>query len=244
MGQRLVIAINCDYHKDNGDKVSDAIAESRIKGYVSSYDGSNDITIVNCYYHWSGYTTSSLNTAITIMEAMDSDTRKCTFDTKNSDVLDNMMEAVHVLWRTGAGFTEEGRETAIAWLESIKETVNGEPRLEAFINEIRDAPIQTDHSDGIIELSNTGMNDSFIRGENNCLIDMTAMTMYNDTFSDVTDTLGDFETEMMEDATVLTVAPDDDMSLQEAKTLLAEVWNGYDDTEFYRYGESYYSILA
>lgn len=56
--------------------------------------------LANAYYHWSAYTTSSLQMAMDILQQLES---------KSSDIKDDTLLAIRLLESTGAGITDEER---------------------------------------------------------------------------------------------------------------------------------------
>lgn len=86
--------------------------------------------IANCYYHWSAYTSSSLEVVKQIMEAF---TDELTESCKINGVLDNRLLAIRLLEKTGAGVYSKDAENVLTLYPGLS-FAEGNNRNEGLIS--------------------------------------------------------------------------------------------------------------
>lgn len=131
-------------------------------------------SLANCYYHWSAYTSSAKFL-----------TRQILLYLKNSRTTDPLLKAIRCLEKTGAGLDKFE-------LEDVKKLYPKRTFKKA-----------KDRNDGLIAITQNGMNETRRWEEGRVTIDIISNTLYFDVF--FTETIKEFKKDQMssEDITIL-----------------------------------------
>jgi len=164
----------------------------------------NEEIIANGYYHWSGYSTSSAETALKAFMRI------------GNQIKDPVIKAIRMLEATGAGSTDSVKE--------ILKEMYPNNRFKTVI----------DRNTGLIEVTKKGIEESLFWSEGNIYIDIDKKTIIfevlweldkediDNVMEDIT-TLPTMENYSMEDA----------MSLNEFVEFFDKIKNLYDNGKYY-----------
>ena len=115
------------------------------------------VVLANCYYHWSGYTSSAIELVNEIVKS----------GVYNLDILDPVEKAIRLLEATGAGLAKD----------ELTDTYNT-PKYK----------VSTSRNDGLIAISEEGINDTVYWEESRVTINLTTGSInMSDMFYDETD---------------------------------------------------------
>lgn len=112
----------------------------------------NDEILANAYYHWSGYTSSAIGTALDILKGMDS----------VEQYQDRRVYAIKLLELSGSGLTDDE-------MEYVKNNI---PDYEKY-----EFKMTTGRNNGLTAISEKGMNTTRCWEEARVTIDLTTKTV-------------------------------------------------------------------